>query len=66
MLQIHKIDIVAIQETKKESFPTRQLNAFSNNINFWLYKSSEGSSGGFLLGINGTKFTITDSWIKDF
>lgn len=62
----HKIDIVAIQETKKESFPTRQLNALSHTINYWLCKPSIGSSGGILLGINENKFSVIDSWIKEF
>lgn len=66
LLSSHHIDIVAIQETKKESFPTRQLNSLSSNINFWLYKSSVGSSRGILVGINDSKFTIVDSWIKEF
>ena len=66
LLNTHKIDIVAIQETKKENFPIRQLNTFSNNINFWIYKSSIGSSGGILVGVNDSKFSIIDSWIKEF
>lgn len=66
LLLTHNIDIVAIQETKRESIPTRQLNALSNNITFWLYKSSLGSSGGILVGINDSKFSIIDTWIKDF
>lgn len=65
-LNIHKIDIVAIQETKKESFPARQLNALSNNINFWLSKSYVGSSGVILVGLNDSKFTVIDSWIMEF
>lgn len=66
ILTLHKTDIVAIQETKKESFSVRQLNALSNTISYWLHKSSVGASGGILLGINESKFEVLDSWVMDF
>lgn len=66
LLNTHRIDLVVIQETKKESFTRRQLNALSNNINFWLFKPSIGSLGGILFGINDNKFFIIDSWIMEF
>lgn len=66
LLNTHRIDLVVIHETKKESFTRRQLNALSNNINFWLFKPSIGSLGGILFGINDNKFSIIDSWIMEF
>lgn len=66
LIYFNKIDIVGIQETKKDSFSSRILKALSPSITFWLYKSSIGSSGGILLGINESKFEILDSWINDF
>ena len=65
-LLFHKIDIVGIQETKKDSFSSRILRNLSPHINSWLYKSSIGSSGGILLGYNDTKFDLIASWINDF
>lgn len=61
-----RIDIVGIQETKKDSFPVRMLNAFSSTISRWIFKSSQGSSGGILVSINETKFELLNSWIMDF
>ena len=60
------LDIVGIQETTKETFPIRTLNALSSSISHWIFKASQGSSGGILLGINDTKFSILNSWIMDF
>lgn len=65
-LQTHKIDILIVQETKKESFTTRQFNSLSPNINHWIFKCSQGSSGGILLGLDDSKFLVLDTWIKDF
>lgn len=61
LISFNKIDILGIQETKKDSFTSRILNALSPSITFWLFKSSVGSSGGILLGINESKFEILDS-----
>ena len=65
-LMFHKIDILGIQETKKESFSSRILKNLSPHITSWLYKSSVGSSGGILVGFNESKFELLDSWINDF
>lgn len=66
ILYHNQIDIVGIQETKLESFSSRNLNAFSNTVTKWTPKSSNGASGGLLLGINESKFWILNTWIMDF
>lgn len=66
ILYHNQIDIVGIQETKLESFSSRTLNALSNTVTHWTTKSSNGASGGLLLGINESKFWILNTWIMDF
>ena len=43
------IDIVTIQETKKENFTTRQLKSISSQLDIWFWLPSSGRSGGILL-----------------
>jgi exonuclease III len=54
----HKIDIVGLQKTNIEVFSDRILNKLSNKIMFWLSKSSQGNSGGILLGVNDSLYII--------
>lgn len=66
ILLLHHIDILEIQETKKETFKNRSLLALSSTISHWTFKPSIGASGGLLLGINETKLWILNSWIMNF
>lgn len=66
ILSSHHIDIVGIQETKKENFTNITLTALSSSITNWTFKSSNGASGGILLGLNDSKFWILDTWIREF
>lgn len=58
LLQQYKVDIVAIQETKKEEFSQRILNSLSHTLDIWLYVPSVGSSGGILFGGDSNKFNV--------
>ena len=62
----NKIDIVGIQETKLEVYPSRFFSNISTKINNWHYKPSVGSSGGILLGVNDDIFEVQSIWIKEF
>ena len=62
----HHIDIVGLQETKKETIQPRLLNSLSSNITHWTPKPSQGASGGILLGLNDSQFFILNTWIMDF
>jgi hypothetical protein len=66
ILSTHNIDIISLQETKKEEFKNRTLKKLSINITKWLVLPSQGRSGGILLGINKGKLEILDSWILSF
>jgi predicted HTH transcriptional regulator len=55
ILYNHKIDLVSLQETKKEVFKDRTLWNLSNIITKWVVLLSNGRSGGILLGINEEK-----------
>lgn len=54
----NQIDIVAIQETKKENFTTRQLKTISNHLDLWLWLPSVGRSGAILFGGDSNKISI--------
>jgi hypothetical protein len=62
----HKIEIVGLQEIKMETFSDRVLNKLSSKITFWLSKPSQGNSGGILVGVNDSLFTIINHWILDY
>lgn len=52
VLADHYINIVSLQETKKEDFKDRTLKNFSPYITGWFILPSVGRSGGILLGVN--------------
>lgn len=53
LLNNKEVDIVCLQETKKELFTERELNSFQGGKNFsWCWKASRGASGGILIGVN--------------
>lgn len=62
----NNIDIIGVQETKKENFLPRTLKSLSTSITHWTMKQSQGASGGLLLGVNESKFWILNTWIMDF
>jgi hypothetical protein len=66
LLQQHKIDIVNIQETKKEIFKDRILFNLSYQITNWYTLPAIGRSGGILLGVNSSKLEIIDCKILRF
>ena len=66
ILKDNSIDIVGIQETKKEQFKSRTLHALSFYINQWIVKPSVGASGGILLGYNDSLLSLISSVIGSF
>ena len=51
----HSLDFVAITESGKRDFPTRDLDHFSCGFDYeWHVLPPTGRSGGILLGINST------------
>lgn len=62
----HSIDIVGILETKKEQFSDRMLNNLGKPMTKWLQRPSLGLSGGILVGFDGSKFDMLNSWIGQF
>lgn len=53
-----KVDIVLIQETKKEHFSNRILNSISTRLDIWHWLPSVGRSGGILFGGDSNKIRI--------
>lgn len=62
----YQIDIVAIQETKKESFSNRILRSLSHNIDNWIFVPSVGRSGGILFRVDSSKIDITQHSTHSF
>src|ERR1035438_663850 len=60
IIRDNKIDIVCLQETKKEVFHERTLRSLSTSISQWVYKPSNGASGGLLFGFNNSLFSLID------
>lgn len=58
MILEYKIDLIAIQETKKESFTTRLLNSISNTLDIWLWVPSMERSKGILFGGDNNQIKI--------
>lgn len=57
------VDIVHLEETKickPNPIFYRQLN--NNCISTWVVKNAKGSSGGILMGFNGSICTVLESW----
>lgn len=57
-LSQHKIDIVLIQETKKENFSNRILKTISSKLDLWHWLPARGRSGGILFGGDSNKIKI--------
>lgn len=51
----NKVDLVAIQETKKEEFNNRCLQEISYRTDKWIWLPSLGRSGGILVGWDSNK-----------
>jgi exonuclease III len=58
MVYLHKTDVVAIQESKKEECSKRFLDSLTTQINWWITQPSNGSSGREILGVDDSKFYI--------
>lgn len=58
MIITHKIDIIVIQETKKDSFTHRILTSISSKFDKWVWVTAQGRSGGILFGCDSDTCTI--------
>lgn len=52
------IDLIAIQEIKKESFTKRYLASISSNFDVWFWVSSSGRSRAILFGADSNKIKV--------
>ena len=59
-LKDNRVDIVAIQETKKEHFQDRTLRSLSSYLDIWEWLPSRGRSGGILFGCTSSKFELLE------
>lgn len=66
MLKDNKIDIVTIQETKKETFTNRYLRSLSSHIDIWHWLPSIGRSGRILFGCPGSKIKSVNVQLSRF
>lgn len=66
LIKDNHIDIVCIQETKKEEFSERMLRSLSTHVTHWTVLPSAGASGGIILGYNESLFTVHATYIKAY
>jgi hypothetical protein len=60
----NKLDFVALQDTKKENFSVKFIEATSRNFN-WYCMLAKGTAGGVLIGLNQVNFdTIAWQYFK--
>jgi exonuclease III len=57
----NNIDILCLQETKKDSYTSQFLNSISRNFDTWNLIPAIGSAGGLLFGFNSALFNSI-SW----
>ena len=62
----HHIDILAIQETKKEQFTNRILRTISTRFDVWYWVPSVGRSGGILFGCDSSLINCISHSIHKF
>ena len=62
----YQIDIIAVQETKKEEFSKRILDSIWIGFDTWITKPAVGSSGGILLGLDSSNFIVEKFVVQTF
>lgn len=62
----HKIDIIAIQETKRATFNNRILRSISTTLDVWFWVPSKGRSGGILFGCDSNLFKYVSHSLHQF
>lgn len=58
MIKENNVDMIAIQETKKEYFSNRILKTLSPRLDIWHWVPSIGRSGGILFGCDSSKLKL--------
>lgn len=66
MISDHHVDLIAIQETKKESFTNRALRFLSSKFDKWCWLPSVGRAGGILFGCDSDDYNVLDSQVHRF
>lgn len=66
MILEHKIDIIVIQETKKDTFSHRILKSISSRFDTWIWLGAHGRSGGILFGCDSDTCLVTDSVVHTY
>lgn len=67
LIKQKEIDIVCLQETKKERFTDRELGSFQGVKDFiWCWKASRGASGGILIGVNSEIAEVNETHVGAF
>lgn len=61
------VDLLCVQETKKESFTNKELNSFQGDKSFSRsWKAARGASGGILIGINSELMEVLENHVGAF
>ena len=61
------LDLIALQETIKQSFDDWELKDLAGNIDFnWIWNPSRGHSRGLIMGVRTESFEIEDSILENY
>lgn len=66
LIKQHSVDILAIQETKKEDFTKRFLKSISPRFDSWFWLPSIGRSGGILFGCDSELVSVVSVIKRQF
>jgi exonuclease III len=66
LIQFQKIDIVAVQKTKKHDFSKCFLRSMSNRFDIWVTLPAKGLSGGIIVGCDSSQFILENTLVGLF
>lgn len=61
LINDNSVDLIVIQETKKEAFTFKTLKSISSRFDQWIWVPSQGRSGGILVGCDSNICVIESS-----
>src|SRR4051812_14565899 len=66
LLSVEHIDILCLQETKRETFSLSEFNAIWGGDFSWHWGATAGFAGGILIGVRNDLFDVTIVVVNEF
>jgi exonuclease III len=65
--QIHRVDVICLQETIKREFSVGELATLSEGFRYeWVWTAAQGHSGGTLIGVKTDDITVIGKECGEF